>query len=716
MSFTNCPNPTFLHANQIDALYTVYSSTQIKVFFDSQVTDIIEWLNDTHIPEVNTRSYTKDESNDRYYTKTQLSLTTDSNSGADKIGVTPISTLPGETAQTVFESIKARFDDIGATNTNVELSNSHYAADGRTYASIGARANTIDGEIVDINSELASNANLININTSNILSHSTQIAALSNPAPKAVSLIANMTDTTKNYVYTGTEGGYTAGNWYYYNGLAWVSGGVYMASAIGNGTITSEETNFTYRLNFFDKTQIVANKSLGSNVGVSSINTLLDAGSTFVSGQIFDVNSGDVLRVNLQYVWFGIYNASGVLTATFYSNSLFEYTIPASGKFVRFHAPTVDIDTLMITINRNLSSDYVDYNKLSIPSRENDILDSIVSEIESNTNRINIINPNKIKHGYYYGQTVGASTTTSFVSGSSFQCSEIYPVAEGDDCTVYGTGYFRILYYSSDNILRQVDTLTADKIVYIKVPVISGAPITQVGLFCNTTSNFMFAKGTYNSYYPYSYLSFNRAVDGGSAKKWDAIGDSWTEKNYTATKNYIDWISEELMLTCVNLAHGGQGFKNGATNYMQQALSINSDADVITMFGSGNDLGRGYTLGDVTDSTTATICGCMNIAINNVFTTLPTAKLGIITPAPWSGFPLTTPNNEMELYAGKLVAICKNRGIPCLDLYHTSGLRPWDSTQNSLWYENNATTNTHPNNAGHKFFYPIIREFIQSLI
>jgi hypothetical protein len=41
-----------------------------------------------------------------------------------------------------------------------------------------------------------------------------------------------MTDTAKIYVYTGSESGYTNGNWYYYNGTAWVSGGVYNATAL----------------------------------------------------------------------------------------------------------------------------------------------------------------------------------------------------------------------------------------------------------------------------------------------------------------------------------------------------------------------------------------------------------------------------------------------------------------------------------------------------
>ena len=51
-------------------------------------------------------------------------------------------------------------------------------------------------------------------------------------SPLAAATAAGMTDTTKVYVYTGSETGYTAGNWYYYDGSAWTSGGVYNAAAV----------------------------------------------------------------------------------------------------------------------------------------------------------------------------------------------------------------------------------------------------------------------------------------------------------------------------------------------------------------------------------------------------------------------------------------------------------------------------------------------------
>lgn len=46
-------------------------------------------------------------------------------------------------------------------------------------------------------------------------------------SPLTASLIEDMTDTTKVYVYTGSEAGYINGNWYYWDGSAWVSGGGY---------------------------------------------------------------------------------------------------------------------------------------------------------------------------------------------------------------------------------------------------------------------------------------------------------------------------------------------------------------------------------------------------------------------------------------------------------------------------------------------------------
>ena len=46
-------------------------------------------------------------------------------------------------------------------------------------------------------------------------------------SPTVVTEAAQMTDSSKIYVYGGSETGYTNGHWYYYNGSAWADGGAF---------------------------------------------------------------------------------------------------------------------------------------------------------------------------------------------------------------------------------------------------------------------------------------------------------------------------------------------------------------------------------------------------------------------------------------------------------------------------------------------------------
>lgn len=58
-------------------------------------------------------------------------------------------------------------------------------------------------------------------------------------SPRPAATVSAMTDHNNIYVYTGSESGYTSGNWYYWNGSAWTSGGVYNAVAVQTDTTLS---------------------------------------------------------------------------------------------------------------------------------------------------------------------------------------------------------------------------------------------------------------------------------------------------------------------------------------------------------------------------------------------------------------------------------------------------------------------------------------------
>ena len=218
-------------------------------------------------------------------------------------------------------------------------------------------------------------------------------------------------------------------------------------------------------------------------------------------------------------------------------------------------------------------------------------------------------------------------------------------------------------------------------------------------------------------------IQFTQILGRWVGKTWVTVGDSITEKNEKTLKNYHDYIAENTGIEVVNMGVSGTGYKNYEnTNkaFYQRILNVPTDADVITIFGSGNDCGGNYTIGEVTDTGTDTLCGCINKTIDNLYSVLPTAQLGIITPTPWSGFNPANDNNIMAQYSSKIVEICRRRGIPCLDLYHCSGMRPWDSAFLGLAYpmnaEGSARDSVHPNEIGHSIIAPRIKAFLERLI
>lgn len=59
-------------------------------------------------------------------------------------------------------------------------------------------------------------------------------------SPLTATTVASMTDRTRVYVYIGTETGYNAGYWYYWNGTAWTAGGIYNSVAVTTDTTLTQ--------------------------------------------------------------------------------------------------------------------------------------------------------------------------------------------------------------------------------------------------------------------------------------------------------------------------------------------------------------------------------------------------------------------------------------------------------------------------------------------
>lgn len=211
-------------------------------------------------------------------------------------------------------------------------------------------------------------------------------------------------------------------------------------------------------------------------------------------------------------------------------------------------------------------------------------------------------------------------------------------------------------------------------------------------------------------------------------KTWGAFGDSLTEYNFRAAHNYVDYVAEDLGLIVKNYGVSGSGYKNSEWDgkaFYQRIQNINpNDFDIFTIMGSINDA-TNYTLsdiGNVTDTGTTTLCGCINTTIANYMSIAPGKPIGIITATPSKVQNASDPTCFMSVYTEKLLEIAKLHSLPVLDLYHCNGLQPQNLTFLEDFYTSDVngeldTNGIHPNSLGHeKFIAPKVREFIRSLI
>ena len=83
----------------------------------------------------------------------------------------------------------------------------------------------------DISNYKASINTTIQNQNSTILGIQNELSSIASGTPTPVSSISDMTDTTKAYLLT------TDGNWYYYDGEAWTSGGTYQATGLARNEI-----------------------------------------------------------------------------------------------------------------------------------------------------------------------------------------------------------------------------------------------------------------------------------------------------------------------------------------------------------------------------------------------------------------------------------------------------------------------------------------------
>lgn len=236
--------------------------------------------------------------------------------------------------------------------------------------------------------------------------------------------------------------------------------------------------------------------------------------------------------------------------------------------------------------------------------------------------------------------------------------------------------------------------------------------------------------------FPYDYSTYAYRIIG---KDWNVpyaqskpyqgktisiIGDSLSDKaNSTAAVRYYDVVDEVLGTVSTEYAMSGCGYSrkyNNGDAFYEQAAKIATTTDLVLIFGSFNDHNVYDTagLGEITDTTTETVFGCVNYTLQTIFDRAPKAVVGIMLPTPWAQYPPYNENTLQWQYVDGIKQIAKRYSIPVLDLYSESNMRPWDETFRVNFYKEGTVqdSGTHPNSAGHRRFAPQVVEFVKRLL
>lgn len=341
------------------------------------------------------------------------------------------------------------------------------------------------------------------------------------------------------------------------------------------------------------------------------------------------------------------------------------------------------------------------------------------------------INPNGWEIGKAYYK--GSSTRVDSTANELLKCIKIESLKIGTYHYRNINPGFTCIQKKSNNIVETLKELTSSDLLNGKFTVDE-----SFDMYITTNSSFesndsMLCDGDFPSDFVFGI--YGRLYDGCDlskldeeiikskfpnlyGKKWCCVGDSITDHAIPNVTYYDTLIANDTGIIPTNLGVAGTGYRreegNGNCFYQRIESGLPTDCEYVTIMGSIND--SIHNLGTPTDeSTTDTVCGRINLAINKVFEKIPNAKLGLISPLPAS---TQNPNNDNCFIANLVVAqkeICRLRGIPYLDLFHSSNLRPWDSAQNDIFNEHNESSNVHPLTNGYLIFYRRILDFINSL-
>ena len=208
-------------------------------------------------------------------------------------------------------------------------------------------------------------------------------------------------------------------------------------------------------------------------------------------------------------------------------------------------------------------------------------------------------------------------------------------------------------------------------------------------------------------------------------KTWVAVGDSITEFNMRATKNYHDFVSEDVGgMVVINKGVSGSGYHDRFNTIAKSITTANPD--FITLAWGTNDWQPRSTsvpLGVFLSTDTTTVSGCIKYVMDDLLLKFPLTKLAIISPIPrLNNYGLNASNNSAGFTLKQLSDLLKqyaqHYSVPFLNLYEQSNLPVWIPAANQHYFTAPTLTTPdglHPNDAGQRVMADKIKAFLESI-
>lgn len=189
--------------------------------------------------------------------------------------------------------------------------------------------------------------------------------------------------------------------------------------------------------------------------------------------------------------------------------------------------------------------------------------------------------------------------------------------------------------------------------------------------------------------------------------KWYGMGDSLTDpdgRRHT-DKFYYEYIAEKTGIQVIVDGKGGTGYYAGAstnTRFADRVKNIPADVDIVTIFGSGNDILHGDY-----DSYKSSVGETMAYFYDN----RPGLPVIIMPPSPWKGY--SKRGEEWKTYCDYLELAALNYSLRYVDdMFKCPPFDPNSASHLAAFFNKDAS-GIHPDENGHR---EIARYFYNALL